>query len=83
MVKEQDKTSKGTPLWMAPEVLLRQGCTEKSDIYSYGIVLWELVTRDSPFKNVQEFQDLVDLVCDNVCFGVLNLLLGYKTTFTR
>ncbi len=32
----------------APEMLLGERCSEKVDIYSMGIVLWELVTGDVP-----------------------------------
>lgn len=39
----------GTFAWAAPEVLLgKSGCTEKVDMYSYGVVLWELCTGESP-----------------------------------
>jgi len=34
----------GTPAYMAPELVLRQNPTPQSDIYSLGIVLYEMVT---------------------------------------
>jgi serine/threonine protein kinase len=39
-VARDQKSAKGTPLWMAPEVMMFRGFTEKCDIYSFGIVLW-------------------------------------------
>ena len=44
--------SSGTLLWMAPELLRGRSCSKASDIYAYGMVLWELVTRKQPFKGV-------------------------------
>jgi len=42
----------GTLLWMAPELFKSNAqCTQKSDIYSLGMTLWELVTRKRPFKD--------------------------------
>ncbi|MCD7456320.1 hypothetical protein HAX54_031273 [Datura stramonium] len=35
---------KGTPGYMDPEYVITQELTEKSDVYSYGVVLLELVT---------------------------------------
>ena len=41
----------GTFHWMAPEVLENQAYTYKADVYSYGIVLWEILAREPPFAN--------------------------------
>ena len=39
----------GTCLWMAPEVIKTQKYTTKSDVYSYGIIMWEVCTREMPY----------------------------------
>ena len=39
---------RGTWSWAAPETITGLKCTEKVDIWSYGIVLWELVTLEQP-----------------------------------
>eukprot|EP00929_Paragymnodinium_shiwhaense_P005613 TRINITY_DN10783_c0_g1_i1.p1 TRINITY_DN10783_c0_g1~~TRINITY_DN10783_c0_g1_i1.p1 ORF type:complete len:1353 (-),score=306.32 TRINITY_DN10783_c0_g1_i1:128-4186(-) len=39
----------GTYHWMAPEVLDGQTYDEKVDVYSYGICLYELITRRIPY----------------------------------
>ncbi|XVF28203.1 hypothetical protein REPUB_Repub15cG0008800 [Reevesia pubescens] len=50
------KTGKGTPQWMAPEVLRNEPSDEKSDVYSFGIVLWELATEKIPWDNLNSMQ---------------------------
>jgi Protein tyrosine and serine/threonine kinase/C-terminal of Roc, COR, domain/WD domain, G-beta repeat len=39
------------PNWLAPEAMREQGGenTKRSDVYSFGIMLWELYTRQFPF----------------------------------
>uniref|UniRef100_A0A158R3X0 Mitogen-activated protein kinase kinase kinase n=1 Tax=Syphacia muris TaxID=451379 RepID=A0A158R3X0_9BILA len=39
----------GSPSWMAPEVFMSQSYNDKCDVYSFGITLWEMVTRRRPF----------------------------------
>ena len=36
----------GTYQWMAPEVVRGHNYTEKADVYSFGINLWEIYTRN-------------------------------------
>ncbi|KAL2464245.1 PAS domain-containing protein tyrosine kinase family protein [Forsythia ovata] len=50
------KTGKGTPQWMAPEVLRNEPSNEKADVYSFGVILWELVTQKIPWDNLNSMQ---------------------------
>ena len=42
----------GTYRWMAPEMIKEKHHTKKVDVYSFGIVLWELLTGQTPFDNM-------------------------------
>ncbi|XP_051568939.1 mitogen-activated protein kinase kinase kinase 20-like isoform X2 [Myxocyprinus asiaticus] len=46
----------GTFPWMAPEVIQSLPVSETCDTYSYGVVLWELLTREVPFKGFEGLQ---------------------------
>ncbi|KAL6074281.1 putative serine/threonine-protein kinase PBL7 [Balamuthia mandrillaris] len=41
-------TTVGTHEWMAPEVAMQQPYDKSADVFSYGMVLWELITRRKP-----------------------------------
>lgn len=45
----------GTVSWIAPEIFEQRKYSEKADIYSFGIVLWELFTRKVPFTDIHSF----------------------------
>jgi len=49
-------TACGTPSWTAPEILRNEPYSEKADIYSFGIVLWECISRDDPYNGMAPFQ---------------------------
>ncbi|XP_063916019.1 mitogen-activated protein kinase kinase kinase 7-like isoform X2 [Zophobas morio] len=54
-----DKTAimtnnKGSAAWMAPEVFETSNYTEKCDVFSWGIILWEVVSRLKPFFHIKE-----------------------------
>ncbi|CAI5945435.1 unnamed protein product [Closterium sp. NIES-65] len=55
----------GTVRWMAPEVIDHKPYTRKVDVYSYGIVLWELVTCELPFKGLTFIQLAYNVVHKN------------------
>lgn len=38
---------------MAPEVLSKSKYSEKADIFSFGIVLWEIFTGERPYDTVE------------------------------
>lgn len=40
----------GTLRYMAPECALNQPYNEKVDIYSYGMIIYELLTNNAPFR---------------------------------
>lgn len=46
----------GTPEWMAPEVLRNEPSNEKCDVYSYGVILYELVTGREPWTELNPMQ---------------------------
>ena len=46
----------GTYRWMAPEVMDSRDYDEKADVYSYAVVLWELLTQNIPFQGLTEPQ---------------------------
>ncbi|CAK9325761.1 unnamed protein product [Citrullus colocynthis] len=56
---------RGTLPWMAPELLSGKSnmVTEKIDVYSFGIVMWELLTGDEPYS---------DMHCASIIGGIVN-----------
>ncbi|GJQ14531.1 hypothetical protein GpartN1_g6322.t1 [Galdieria partita] len=46
----------GTFQYMAPEVLANQPYSEKADVYSFGIILWEMVAKQLPYYGIQPMQ---------------------------
>eukprot|EP00249_Psilotum_nudum_P017529 c26373_g2_i1 orf=695-1699(+) len=46
----------GTYRWMAPEMIQHRSYNHKVDVYSFGIVLWELITGNLPFQNMTAVQ---------------------------
>ncbi|XAR62466.1 Dual-specificity kinase [Bertholletia excelsa] len=46
----------GTYRWMAPEVINHQPYNQKADVFSFAIVLWELVTAKVPYDTMTPIQ---------------------------
>ena len=52
----------GSPFYMAPELLLDKPWGPAVDTYAFGVTLWEIVMRKTPFEGCESFADLVDEV---------------------
>lgn len=42
---------KGTPCWLAPEMIAANVWDERSDVYSFAIVVWEIFAGELPFTD--------------------------------
>lgn len=52
----------GTLVYMAPEVALRKPYTEKVDIYSFGVILWQLTSGEVPFATMKKDEYMARVV---------------------
>ena len=56
----------GTCHWMAPEVLNSSNYTLKADVYSYGIVMYEVITRETPYKGKNQEEIRTQILLHNL-----------------
>jgi serine/threonine protein kinase len=56
------KTMCGSPLYMSPEIIEHQKYTAKSDLWSIGIIIYQLIYHRHPYENCKNYAELVKLV---------------------
>ncbi|KAK7327870.1 hypothetical protein VNO77_21963 [Canavalia gladiata] len=55
----------GTYRWMAPEMIKRKAHGRKVDVYSFGLILWELLTGTIPYEDMNPIQAAFAVVNKN------------------
>ncbi len=56
----------GTACWLAPEVITHARSSKHSDVYGYGIILWELATREEVYSEFESTQIIAKVANDNL-----------------
>ena len=69
----------GSPMYMAPEIVNKRDYTYKSDLWSVGIIMYEMLHGYTPF-NVTNFIDLIKQINKKNKF-YFNLLFSFITTY--
>lgn len=60
---EENRGRIGTPHWMAPEILKGEKYEHSADIFSFGMILWEILSLEIPYYGVNPYQ-VISLVAD-------------------
>ncbi|KAK8892970.1 hypothetical protein M9Y10_030224 [Tritrichomonas musculus] len=55
---QSNKGLKGTPAFMAPEILFDEQYSKQGDVYSFAFVVYEIVTGNEPYKKLS----IIDLI---------------------
>ena len=59
-------TKLGTPITMAPEILMNRAYTSKADLWSIGVIIYHLLFKDLPFKGINEVMILQNIQQNNI-----------------
>lgn len=59
----------GTYRWMAPEMIKHKPYGRKVDVYSFGLLLWEMVTGTIPYEDMTPIQAAFAVV-NKVCLSI-------------
>jgi len=63
LLKSNQQTKKdsfgprGTAIWMAPEVMKGEEFGKTVDVYSFGLILWEMFTFEDPFRQYEVWDE--------------------------
>ena len=55
-VDQDNDKIKGTPAYLAPEVYSEKEYSIKSDVYSYSMIIYEIIIGKKPFRDIKDIQ---------------------------
>jgi len=62
----QTQTDTGPLKWMAPECIIKRNYSTKSDVWSFGVLMIECITREEPFPEIEPVA-----AATQICMGSL------------
>lgn len=63
--KQSVNNIKGTPIYMAPEIIRDEPYTNSVDVYSFAIIVYEILTGSTPFSNLNFHQLIFKIAIQN------------------
>jgi serine/threonine protein kinase len=62
---EEHTAETGTYRWMSPEVIRHENYSLMTDVYSYALVVWQLVTHEIPFQPMSQLEAAGKVAIEN------------------
>lgn len=72
----------GSPLYMAPEILLKNKYDARVDLWSVGVIMYECLFGEAPYSS-NSFQELAEKIKDCRPIKVITLLIYFMCTYNE
>jgi predicted Ser/Thr protein kinase len=74
----------GTPLYMAVEVLKNETYERSADVFSFGVLMWAIMSQEEPYKDFTHSWDIAEFVLQGKRLPIRDEWLAlYKKLITR
>ena len=54
------------PTWSAPELIKGDLINEKADVFSFGVIMWEMLTCKFPYEDLMAEYQFASRLCDAI-----------------
>lgn len=73
----------GTYRWMAPEMIKHKSYGKKVDVYSFGLILWEMISGFVPYEDMTPIQAAFAVVSKVCCCNCHYILVSTGLLFSQ